>query len=94
MDLGRLTVQHTVDINRLKPALFEGDDIGAVIRCNYEAETAINHVLDRLTEGRSKRCTTRWKFAQLLDACHLLGIHENWTAPLKIHNKQRNLSNH
>lgn len=94
VDLGRLTVQHTVDVKRLLPALLEGDDIGAVLRCHHEAEAALNHVLERLTGGRSKRKAAAWMFAQRLEVCHLLGFHENWTIPLKIHNDQRNAFAH
>ena len=50
----------------------------------------MNHVLERLTGGRSKRKVTSWLFAQRMEICHVLGIPENWTTPLKIHNDQRN----
>lgn len=90
VDLGTIDLQHDIDFGRFLAALFEADDVGAMIRCHYEAEQALNYVLEKLTGGRSRRKASSWNFAQKLEVCHLLGIHENWMSPLKTHNGQRN----
>jgi hypothetical protein len=90
MDIGNITVERTFDVARMSAAYFEADDIGAVIRCHYEAEEALTHVASRLSDGRSDRRISKWNFAQKLDLCHILGVHENFLKPLTTHNKQRN----
>lgn len=52
--------------------------------------TSFSHVASRLSNGRSDRKISKWKFAQKLDLCHILGVHENFPKPLTTHNKQRN----
>lgn len=90
VDIGTIDLQHDINSERFLAALFEADDVGAMVRCHYEAEQAINYVLDKLTGGRSKRKAVQWSFAQKLEVCHLLGIGENWLSPIKTHNGVRN----
>lgn len=83
-------MQHDLDTSRFAAALLEADDVGAVIRCHYEAERALDYVLEKLTDGRSRRKAKNWAFSVKLEVCHLLGVREIWTVPLKLLNDHRN----
>ena len=43
---------HKIDLDRFEDALHLADDIGVLIRCHFEIETVVDHVLQRLTEER------------------------------------------
>lgn len=83
-------MQHDLDQSRFTAALFEADDVGAIIRCHYEAERALDFLLDKLTDGRSNRKAKGWAFAVKLEICRLLGVQDVWTVPLKVLNDHRN----
>ncbi|TPI77692.1 MULTISPECIES: hypothetical protein [unclassified Mesorhizobium] len=88
-DVGTIIMEHEVDTSRLIGALFEADDVGAIVRCHYEAERALDFVLEKLTDGRSKR-TKGWTFANRLEVCRMFGVRDMWTAPIQTINNQRN----
>lgn len=90
MDIGTITMEHELDRYRFLNAFLEADDVGAIIRCHYEAERALDYVLDKLTDGRSNRNAKNWAFAMRLEVCRLLGVQDMWTAPLKTINDHRN----
>ncbi|WP_150111189.1 hypothetical protein [Mesorhizobium opportunistum] len=89
LDVGAITMEHDIDTSRFVGALFEADDVGAIIRCHYETEKALDFVLEKLTDGRSKR-TKGWTFANRLEVCRMLGVRDIWTAPIQTINSQRN----
>lgn len=88
-DVGTITIEHDVDTSRFIGALFEADDVGAIIRCHYETERALEFVLEKLSDGRSKR-TKGWTFANRLEVCRILGVRDIWAAPIQTINNQRN----
>lgn len=90
MDIGAITVDRTFDVDRFASAIVEADDIGALIRCHYEAEQAIDYLISQLTAGRSHRKAINWNFAQKIEICHLFGVPENFTGALKLLNSHRN----
>lgn len=46
MHIGNITLEHDINTDRFLAAVFEANDIGAIIRCHYEAEQVLNYVLD------------------------------------------------
>jgi hypothetical protein len=88
---GALIMEHEVNTKRIVKALIGGDEVGALVRCHFEAEQAINHVLNQLSGGRTKREVERWQqIANKLEICRVLGVGDNFCAPLKTLNKHRN----
>lgn len=78
-------------IERFRDAFFAKDDVGAVIRCHFEAERASIHVLSALTKGRFKaRDRTVRYLSQKLEILRLVGVDPKQLKPLEIHNSHRN----
>lgn len=90
VNVGDLVIEHSTDPSRMISAMLGEDEIGAIVRCHFEAEQAINHVLKKLSNGRSKRVEGWQSFANKLEVCRVLGIGENMCAPLKLLNDHRN----
>ncbi|MDQ0301422.1 hypothetical protein [Ancylobacter polymorphus] len=87
----KLVTNHKIDMKRLKAAFFAEDDIGAVIRCHYEAERALIHALDKLTSGRATKDKKKNKyFADSLNILFILGVADQIIKPMEILNNVRN----
>lgn len=86
-----ITSSHSPDTKRIVAALFAEDDIGSVIRCHFEAERSVDHVLSVLSKGKYNSDKTSMRFlSQKLDVLRLFGIHDNFLAPVKLLNSHRN----
>jgi hypothetical protein len=90
MDIGRVVFDHDIDSKRIIDAIFEPDDVGAIIRIHFEAERAIDYTLSKFTEGRFEPSNSRWSFSQKIELLRLIGVPSNWLAPIKTLNKHRN----
>ncbi|QYM73187.1 hypothetical protein K1X45_01680 [Pseudochrobactrum sp. Wa41.01b-1] len=90
MNIGTVVFDYDVNTKRLTDALFSEDEIGSIIRCHFEVEQAIEHVLAKFTDGRTKRKANNWNFAQKLELCRIIGIHDNFLVPFKTLNDHRN----
>lgn len=91
-DIGDITFSFDLDTSRLKSALLSEDDIGAVIRCHFEAERAASHVLHIVTAGRVGRFGER-RFRYLsdkLDLLEVVGLEALHLQPLRFVNTHRN----
>jgi len=70
-------------------ALKSGDDIGVIIRCHYEIESAARHTLGVLSSNRSSDIKLNY-LGQVLDGLNLLGVSTASLAPSRCLNKFRN----
>lgn len=91
-DIGTVTFSFDIDTSRLKAALLSEDDIGAMIRCHFEAERAAIHVLDAVTAGRfgQKRSRRYQYLSDKLDLLEIIGLEVLHLEPLRYINKHRN----
>jgi hypothetical protein len=91
MDIGTVTLDYNPDVEAIKDALTATDDIGVVIRCHFQAERAIVHLLDSLTTGRFSKKADRYRYlSNKLDLLEVLGFQPDWVAPLRVVNAHRN----
>lgn len=82
---------HTPDVERLIAAFSSTDDIGAIIRCHFEAERAVDAALLRLTSGRFDISSRTYQYlGPKLDLLELLGVPPERIAPLRSINTLRN----
>ncbi|CDZ40347.1 Hypothetical protein NGAL_HAMBI1145_53430 [Neorhizobium galegae bv. officinalis] len=85
-----ITVPHEFGTERFRSAFMGSDDVGAVIRCHFEAERVLDFVLEQITERRSTRKVKGWPFAHRLEVCRLFGIDDVFIHPFKLINDVRN----
>lgn len=85
-----LISSHKIDTKRLITALRVEDDLGAVIRCHYEAERTMDYVIETITEGRSKNTNILRYFGQKIELLYIIGISDQFLSPLRTINSIRN----
>jgi hypothetical protein len=64
---------------RLKQAMMTDDNIGALIRCHFEAERCARYTLSKLTSGRSDAIDYRY-LSNILDSLLLIGLPQIYVA--------------
>ncbi|MAB14734.1 hypothetical protein FHS78_003683 [Parvibaculum indicum] len=81
-----------LDRHRVGRAFFAEDDIGAIVRCHFETERAVDHALKKFTDGRFKSDGSRGfrNFGDKIEVLRLLGVGDNLLSPLRRHNDHRN----
>jgi hypothetical protein len=92
-NIGDMTLNFSPSNSRLKKAMFGEDDIGSIIRCQFEADRAAIAVLTKLTNGRYKAADDRY-LSDRLRLCALFGVDDLLIQPLKTINKHRNAFAH
>lgn len=91
MDFGNIKMSFDPDMNRVASALLSEDDIGAVIRCHFEAERAVEHVLMSITNGRYGFGKLTYKYlSDKVKLLKVLGVPPHFLVPLERLNKHRN----
>jgi hypothetical protein len=84
-------LEYTPDLKRVAAAFSATDDIGVMIRCHFETEKAVDHVLGGLTAGRFDRTNRAYQYlGPKLDLLKLLGVPAERVEPLRKINALRN----
>lgn len=89
IDLGTLVISFNPDTKRLSKALFTEDDIGAVLRCHFEAERATVHALSLIDQNPPSKRSLQY-LSQQLSRLEALGAPAPYLKPLRILNSHRN----
>lgn len=86
-----VTLSFDLNRGRLLSAFFADDDVGAIIRCHFEAERAAIHVLSELTAGRFNPDHNMTRYlSQKLEMLRVVGVDPKILSPLAAHNAHRN----
>lgn len=89
--MSTIVIKHNPNVDRFIAAMASQDDIGAVIRCHYEVEKVIDHIISHRTENRYSPSKTSMKYlSQKIEFLHLFGMHMNFIEILRSINRLRN----
>ena len=90
-DVDDVIMSYELDRKNLMSAFFADDDISSIMRCYSEADVAANHVLSKLAHKGFEPKESKLRYlSEKLEVAELLGVHTNFIAPLRAHNKHRN----
>ncbi|MCO4316363.1 hypothetical protein M8997_004140 [Phyllobacterium sp. 21LDTY02-6] len=92
-DILDMTLNFNPNGQRLLKALRGDDDIGSLVRCQFEADRAAIAVLEKLTHGRYKPQDDKY-LTERLRLCRLFGVSDRLIQPLRTLNKHRNAFAH
>ncbi|MEJ8474327.1 hypothetical protein [Roseibium algae] len=93
MDIGTATLARDLDYARMSRAMFEPDDIGAIIRSHLESEQTLDYVLGIVTQVRFKPERFR-NFGPKIELLKLFGTAPTWLAAITTFNNKRNEFTH
>jgi len=94
MDIGQIASPYNLGTDRLLDALLSEDDVGAVIRCHFEIEKALDYLIAGIAPGIYNPQKFNNRFADKIEVAAILGLHENFLAPMRTLNKLRNALAH
>lgn len=94
-NIGIVTITFEPTTERLIAALLSEDDVGSIIRTHTEIERAVDSVLVELTGNRYSPKGNHFKYlSEKVTLLGILGVPEDFLAPLKLINRHRNEFTH